>query len=226
MGDALASAILQIATDFCALQRKKSCARTGSTRQDRRVCKIALRGARTWHGVRGNFAHAVNISISAMRAESRRAKPRGSHRTPFCKPRGRAMIGYVAIPKTNNRRREILFHARTCRPVQRTACPNIERLRKVYRTVQLRLPFETNAICILPDYLHAIWTLPPGDADFASRWSQIKSGFSRGLAPARLRSRSQLRRRETGIGSDGFGSTQSEMTRTSSVTSITSTTIR
>ena len=103
---------------------------------------------------------------------------------------------------------------------------HIERFREVYRAVQLRLPFETNAICILPDHLHAIWTLPPRDIDFASRWSQIKSGFSRGLAPARLRSRSQLRRRETGIGSDGFGSTQSEMTRTSSVTSITSTSIR
>ena len=38
-----------------------------------------------------------------------------------------------------------------------------------------------------------------GDGDFASRWSQIKSGFSRGLTPAQLRSRSQLRRRETGI---------------------------
>ena len=62
-----------------------------------------------------------------------------------------------------------------------------------------RRSFETNAICILPDHLHAIWTLPPGDSDLASRWSQIKSGFSRGLAPARLRSRSQLRRRETGI---------------------------
>jgi putative transposase len=37
---------------------------------------------------------------------------------------------------------------------------HIERLRQVYRAVQLRLPFETNAICILPDHLHAIWTLP------------------------------------------------------------------
>jgi putative transposase len=51
---------------------------------------------------------------------------------------------------------------------------HIERLRQVYRTVQSRLPFETNAICILPDHLHAIWTLPPRDIDFASRWSQIK----------------------------------------------------
>jgi putative transposase len=76
---------------------------------------------------------------------------------------------------------------------------HIERLRQVYRAVQARLSFETNAIRILPDHLHAIWTLPPGDADFPSRWSQIKSGFSRGLAPAQLRSRSQVQRRETGI---------------------------
>jgi putative transposase len=76
---------------------------------------------------------------------------------------------------------------------------HIDRLREIYRAVQLRLPFETNAICILPDHLHAIWALPPRDTDFASRWSQIKSGFSRGLGPAQLRSRSQLRRRETGI---------------------------
>ena len=76
---------------------------------------------------------------------------------------------------------------------------HVERLRQAYRAVRTRLPFATDAICILPDHLHAIWTLPPGDADFASRWSQIKSGFSRGLAAAQLRSRSQVLRRETGI---------------------------
>ena len=76
---------------------------------------------------------------------------------------------------------------------------HIERFREVYRAVQLRLPFETNAICILPDHLHTIWTLPPGDADFASRWRQIKSGLSRELPAARSRSRSQVHRRETGI---------------------------
>jgi putative transposase len=76
---------------------------------------------------------------------------------------------------------------------------HIDRLRQVYRAVASRLLFETNAICILPDHLHAIWTLPAGDADFASRWRHIKSGFSRGLGPAELRSRSQVQRRETGI---------------------------
>src|SRR5262245_1048 len=57
---------------------------------------------------------------------------------------------------------------------------HVEHLRKVYRNVQTRLPFATNAICILPDHLHAIWTLPPGEADFARRWSQIKSGWRYG----------------------------------------------
>jgi REP element-mobilizing transposase RayT len=27
------------------------------------------------------------------------------------------------------------------------------------------------AIVLLPDHLHAIWSLPPGDADFSTRWS-------------------------------------------------------
>src|ERR1700687_1423848 len=59
----------------------------------------------------------------------------------------------------------------------------IDRLRIAYRTVQQRRPFETIAICVLPDHIHAVWALPERDADFSSRWSLIKSGFSRGLAP-------------------------------------------
>jgi putative transposase len=76
---------------------------------------------------------------------------------------------------------------------------HIECFRQVYRAVHTRRPFETDAICILPDHLHAIGTLPPDDADFASRCSQIKSGLSRELPAAQLRSSSQMRRRETGI---------------------------
>ena len=75
----------------------------------------------------------------------------------------------------------------------------IERFRDVYRMVQAKQSFVTNAICILPDHIHAIWTLPPGDADFASRWRKIKSGFSRGLPPGELRSTSQVQKREKGI---------------------------
>src|ERR1700756_5738046 len=57
----------------------------------------------------------------------------------------------------------------------------IDRLRRVYRRVQDRQGFETIAICVLPDHIHAIWTLPAHDRDFASSWGLIKSGFSRGL---------------------------------------------
>jgi putative transposase len=65
--------------------------------------------------------------------------------------------------------------------------------------VQERLPFETVAICILPNHLHALWHLPQGDADFASRWSLFKSDFSRGIPAAGARSASKLKKREKGI---------------------------
>jgi putative transposase len=64
--------------------------------------------------------------------------------------------------------------------------------------VQRRHPFETIAICILPDHIHALWQLPGHDADFSTRWSLIKSGFSRGLDP-QLRSASKIVKREKGI---------------------------
>src|SRR4051794_30195537 len=75
----------------------------------------------------------------------------------------------------------------------------IERLRQCYRSVRQRRPFETIAICVLPDHLHALWALPATDADFSTRWSLIKSGFSRGLDPASLRSASKANKREKGI---------------------------
>ncbi len=75
---------------------------------------------------------------------------------------------------------------------------NIDRLRDVYRSVQERHPFESVAMCVLPDHLHAIWSLPSGDSDFAMRWNLIKGGFSRGLL-SMLRSPSKIAKREKGI---------------------------
>jgi putative transposase len=43
------------------------------------------------------------------------------------------------------------------------------------------------------------WALPDGDADFSTRWSLIKSAFSRGFDPARSRSSSKVAKREKGI---------------------------
>src|SRR5437868_5982627 len=54
-------------------------------------------------------------------------------------------------------------------------------LRECFRTARARAPFRTDAVVILPDHLHAIWTLPPGDHDYAGRWRSIKAAFTRGL---------------------------------------------
>ena len=75
----------------------------------------------------------------------------------------------------------------------------IDLLRHAFRAVRARHPFTLDAIVILPDHLHAIWTLPPGDADYATRWRLIKAEFSRGIAATEERSDSRRREGERGI---------------------------
>jgi putative transposase len=76
---------------------------------------------------------------------------------------------------------------------------HIDRLRSAYATAHQRYQFKTVAICVLPDHLHAVWALPPDDADFSRCWSLIKSDFSRGLPSNPNRSPSKVARREKGI---------------------------
>jgi putative transposase len=76
---------------------------------------------------------------------------------------------------------------------------HIDLLRRAYASAQENLPFETVAICILPDHLHAIWSLPADDADFSKRWSLIKANFSRGIPADSARSTSKIAKREKGI---------------------------
>ncbi len=75
----------------------------------------------------------------------------------------------------------------------------IDRLRQAYAITRQSLPFTTLAICVLPDHLHTLWTLPPGDANYAQRWSLCKSTFSRALPADASRSASQRHKREKGI---------------------------
>lgn len=37
------------------------------------------------------------------------------------------------------------------------------------------------------DHLHCVWTLPEGDADYATLWGAIKARFVRGLPAGRMR---------------------------------------
>jgi putative transposase len=56
---------------------------------------------------------------------------------------------------------------------------HIDFLREAFRYINCLQPFAIDAIVILPDYMHAIMTLPPEDFDFSGRWRRIKSGFTR-----------------------------------------------
>lgn len=76
---------------------------------------------------------------------------------------------------------------------------NIELLRAAFRNVRQRHPFAIDAIVVLPDHLHAIWTLPEGDADFSLRGALIKAGFSRGLPANEPVAASHRRKREREI---------------------------
>jgi putative transposase len=76
---------------------------------------------------------------------------------------------------------------------------HIELLRGAFRETRQRHPFTIDAIVVLPDHLHAIWTTPEGDANYATRWRLIKSTFSRNLGPGEPISASRTAKGERGI---------------------------
>lgn len=58
---------------------------------------------------------------------------------------------------------------------------HIDRLRTVTAAIKRKKPFLINAWVILPEHMHAIWTLPEGDTDYSGRWRDIKKTFTREL---------------------------------------------
>ena len=75
----------------------------------------------------------------------------------------------------------------------------IDNLRASFAAVRQRRPFTVEAIVILPDHLHCIWTLPAGDADFSSRWRDIKARFSAQIPRWERLSARRLQKGERGI---------------------------
>ncbi len=57
----------------------------------------------------------------------------------------------------------------------------VNALRAAVRQTKAERPFQIDAFVVLPDHLHAVWTLPAGDADFSVRWGAIKSRFTRAV---------------------------------------------
>jgi len=81
----------------------------------------------------------------------------------------------------------------------RLLAENIDLLRPAFCYTRERHPFTIDAIVVLPDHLHAIWSLPEGDCDFALRWRLIKSAFSRELPAGEHVSESRAAKGERGI---------------------------
>lgn len=52
-------------------------------------------------------------------------------------------------------------------------------LRESVARVKQTRPFHIDAWVVFPDHIHAVWTLPIGDADYSGRWREIKKAFNR-----------------------------------------------
>jgi putative transposase len=76
-------------------------------------------------------------------------------------------------------------------------------LGKVVNQVKREFPFSLDAWVLLPDHLHAIWTLPEGDTNYGKRVGLIKAHFSKAarkwLHDESLMNPSRRDRRETTI---------------------------
>jgi len=76
-------------------------------------------------------------------------------------------------------------------------------LGKTMRECFRRHPVRVVAIVLLPDHLHVIWTLPPGDDAYSMRWRWIKREFTRGWLAVggkeEARNLSSIRERRRGI---------------------------
>jgi putative transposase len=64
-------------------------------------------------------------------------------------------------------------------------------LRNAISDVRSKRPFEIVAWVLLPEHLHTIWTLPPRDDDYSTRWQRIKEAFTRKLLPLGERKKSR-----------------------------------
>ena len=80
-----------------------------------------------------------------------------------------------------------------------TLVRHIDELREAVRLTREERPFHIDAWVVLPDHLHCVWTLPPGDDDFSNRWKAIKIRFVRTLPRNERRTAVRVAKGERGI---------------------------
>jgi len=82
---------------------------------------------------------------------------------------------------------------------QKLLIDHIDLLRSAVAATKVKFPFEIDAFVVMPDHLHAIWTLPPEDADFSTRWRLVKNRFARALPKTEDLSPRRVVKEERGI---------------------------
>ena len=88
-------------------------------------------------------------------------------------------------------RRAPIFRTETARTILGSAIRHCRR----------KWPFRLDALVLLDEHCHAIWTLPAGDTRYSARWGFIKKEFTQvwlaleGLEQSRSESRLKQRRR-------------------------------
>ena len=104
--------------------------------------------------------------------------------SPYIRPRVPGASVFFTVTLVDRRSRALVDH--------------VGALRKAVRQTMAERPFHIDAWVVLPDHLHAVWTLPEGDAEYWLRWRLIKARFSRDLPMGRLRT-SHEARQERGV---------------------------
>lgn len=75
----------------------------------------------------------------------------------------------------------------------------VDALRDAVRKVRTARPFHIDAWVVLPDHMHAVWTLPPDDTDYSARWKAIKIAFAKALPKTESLSQVRAAKGERGI---------------------------
>ncbi|MCF6336525.1 MAG: transposase [Gammaproteobacteria bacterium] len=75
----------------------------------------------------------------------------------------------------------------------------VDVLRKAINKVKQKYPFVIDAVVVLSDHLHMLWTLPQGDHDYPTRLMLIKADFSRLIEKGEYRNASRQAKGEREI---------------------------
>ncbi|MBR0756980.1 transposase [Bradyrhizobium jicamae] len=72
-------------------------------------------------------------------------------------------------------------------------------LREAIAATRRDYAFTIDAFVVLPDHLHAVWSLPSDDTDFSIRWRLIKTRFAKALPKGERLNTVRFARHERGI---------------------------